>query len=159
MALGGMSEYGYGGEIQMGDLVRVVSINKSGFVTNKISNGKHYTIQFVNGDKNVYDKNDIEKIMTEEEYADGGMVFKKGDMVILKDGGGRKSAMIVEDGFDKKNRVRVRPDGFPMDISVPMSEEYSSDKRVYVLHKMADGGMFDDEELKQARKTTNSIKF
>jgi len=74
------------------------------------------------------------------KYADGGMVFKKGDMVILKDGGGRRSAIIVEDGFDEKNRVRVRPDGFPMDISVPMSEEYSSDKRVYVLHKMAEGG-------------------
>ena len=73
-------------------------------------------------------------------YADGGMIFKKGDMLILKDGGGRRSAIVVKDGVDEKNRVRVRPDGFPMDMSVPMSEQYSSDKRVYVLHKMTKGG-------------------
>ena len=80
-----------------------------------------------------------------EEYkgkmADGGMVFKKGDKVLLKDGGGRRTATIVQDGYDSKNRVRVRPEGFPMDMSVPMDEKYSDDKRLYVLHKMADGGM------------------
>ena len=76
--------------------------------------------------------------------ADGGMVFKKGDVVMLKDGGGRRLATIVEDGFDKENRVRIRPEGFPMDISVPMGEEYSDDKRVYVLHKMEKGGYMAD---------------
>jgi hypothetical protein len=80
---------------------------------------------------------------------DGGMIFKKGDKVILKDGGGEKIAIIVQDGFDKRNRVRVRPNGFPMDISVPMGESYSDDKRVYVIKKMEHGGKtqgYDDKE-------------
>jgi hypothetical protein len=63
---------------------------------------------------------------------------------MLKDGGGRRLATIVEDGFDKEKRVRIRPEGFPMDISVPMGEEYSDDKRVYVLHKMEKGGYMAD---------------
>jgi hypothetical protein len=81
----------------------------------------------------------------EYEYAEGGVIFKKGDLVVLKDGGSQRNAVILEDGFDSKNRVRVRPDGIPMDISVPMSEEYSSDKRVYVLYKrFENGGVFEE---------------
>ena len=83
------------------------------------------------------------------KYAEGGMIFKKGDKVILKDGGGQRMAIIVQDGFDNKNRVRVRPDGFPMDISVPMEEKYSDDKRVYVIRKMADGGGVDSDSYKK----------
>lgn len=83
------------------------------------------------------------------KLADGGMVFKKGDKVLLKDGGGQRIATVVQDGYDSKNRVRIRPEGFPMDMSVPMEAKYSDDKRLYVLHKMADGGMsqgYDDRE-------------
>jgi len=78
------------------------------------------------------------------QYGEGGNFFPgfiKGDKVLLKDGGGQRMATVVEDGFDNKNRIRVRPDGFPMDISVPMEEKYSDDKRVYVIRRMADGGM------------------
>ena len=99
---------------------------------NLFSGNKQEAIEFVKDNYQV------------EEMADGGMVFKKGDVVMLKDGGGRRLATIVEDGFDKENRVRIRPEGFPMDISVPMGEEYSDDKRVYVLHKMEKGGYMAD---------------
>jgi hypothetical protein len=84
------------------------------------------------------------------KFADGGqvgLIFKKGDKVLLKDGGGQKLATVVADGFDSRNRVRVRPDGFPMDISVPMGEKYSDDKRVYVIKKMADGGVTSSEQM------------
>ena len=76
----------------------------------------------------------------QDVFADGGMIFKKGERVLLKDGGGQRIATIVQDGYDSKNRVRVRPEGFPMDLSIPMEEKYSDDKRLYIIRKMADGG-------------------
>jgi hypothetical protein len=91
--------------------------------------------------------------------ADGGMVFKKGDVVMLKDGGGRRLATIVEDGFDKENRVRIRPEGFPMDISVPMGEEYSDDKRVYVLHKMEKGGYMAEGGVTQKKVAESNAEM
>jgi len=84
----------------------------------------------------------------QDVFADGGMIFKKGERVLLKDGGGQRIATIVQDGYDSKNRVRVRPEGFPMDLSIPMEEKYSDDKRLYIIRKMADGG----------RVRTNSIE-
>ena len=76
----------------------------------------------------------------QDVFADGGMIFKKGERVLLKDGGGQRIATIVQDGYDSKNRVRVRPEGFPMDLSIPMEEKYSDDKRLYIIRKMAEGG-------------------
>ena len=46
------------------------------------------------------------------------MEYKKGDVVTIKDGNTTRKAKVTVDGIDSKKRVRVRPDGFPMDISV-----------------------------------------
>jgi hypothetical protein len=64
-----------GGKIEKGDNVNVIAENKSGVVMNVISNGKHFTIQFVDGTKKVYDKNEIRKIFDEyDEFSEGGGV-------------------------------------------------------------------------------------
>ena len=47
------------------------------------------------------------------------MEYKKGNKVTLKDGSGTRQATIVKDGTDSIGRVRVRPEGFPFDMSVP----------------------------------------
>ncbi len=47
------------------------------------------------------------------------MEYKKGNKVTLKDGSGTRQATIVEDGTDQFGRVRVRPESYPFDISVP----------------------------------------
>jgi hypothetical protein len=46
------------------------------------------------------------------------MEYKKGNVVTIKDGNTTRKAKVTVDGIDSKKRVRVRPDGFPMDISV-----------------------------------------
>ena len=46
------------------------------------------------------------------------MNFKKGDSVFLSDSGSTKTAVVVKDGLDSKGRVRVRPSGYPFDISI-----------------------------------------
>ena len=46
------------------------------------------------------------------------MDFKKGQTVTLNDSGRMKSAVVVKDGIDSQKRVRVRPEGFPMDMSI-----------------------------------------
>jgi hypothetical protein len=46
------------------------------------------------------------------------MNFKKGQTVTLNDNGRIKSATVVKDGIDTQGRVRVRPEGFPMDMSI-----------------------------------------
>jgi len=46
------------------------------------------------------------------------MDFKKGQIVKLNDSGRIKSAAVVKDGIDTQGRVRVRPEGFPMDMSI-----------------------------------------
>ena len=51
------------------------------------------------------------------------MEYKKGNKVTLKDGSGTTQATIVEDGTDGFGRVRVRPEGYPFDISVPTKSE------------------------------------
>jgi len=94
----------------------------------------------------------------EDVFADGGMIFKKGERVLLKDGGGQRIATIVEDGYDSKNRVRVRPEGFPMDLSIPMEEKYSDDKRLYIIRKMADGGMMAEGGQTKEFNFSNKIR-
>ena len=46
------------------------------------------------------------------------MEYKKGDVVTIKDGNTTRKAKVTVNGIDSKKRVRVRPNGFPMDISV-----------------------------------------
>jgi hypothetical protein len=46
------------------------------------------------------------------------MEFKKGDRVTMQDGTILREGTVVEDGVNSKNRVRVRPDGIPMDMSI-----------------------------------------
>lgn len=46
------------------------------------------------------------------------MEYKKGDTVMIQDGKLQRSGVVVEDGIDSKNRVRVRPDRISMDMSI-----------------------------------------
>ena len=67
------SSYAKGGKvdaIKMGDNVHVVAENKSGVVTNVIANGKSFSVLFANGTKNVYDKNELKKVYSDEDYDD-----------------------------------------------------------------------------------------
>jgi hypothetical protein len=55
------------------------------------------------------------------------MKYKKGDRVTMQDGTMKRQGTVVEDGIDAKSRVRVRPDGIPMDMSIttiPNKETY-----------------------------------
>ena len=63
------------------------------------------------------------------------ITYKKGNRVTIKDGSSTKMATVVADGLDSQKRVRVRVDGFPMDMSITTNQ--SSD--VYVIEKMAKG--------------------
>jgi len=57
------------------------------------------------------------------------MDFKKGQIVKLNDSGRIKSATVVKDGIDTQGRVRVRPEGFPMDMSITTEVN----NKVYVI--------------------------
>tara|TARA_R110000751_G_scaffold10975_4_gene39607 strand:+ start:1011 stop:1190 length:180 start_codon:yes stop_codon:yes gene_type:complete len=57
------------------------------------------------------------------------MDFKKGQLITLNDSGRIKSATVVKDGIDTQGRVRVRPEGFPMDMSITTE----INDRVYVI--------------------------
>lgn len=57
--------------------------------------------------------------------------FKKGDTVLLQDGTTQRTAVVQADGVDSQGRVRVRPERFPMDISIPTTPN----NEVYVLRK------------------------
>ena len=46
------------------------------------------------------------------------MNYKKGDIVTIKEGNNERQGRVTVDGIDSKKRVRVRPDRFPMDISI-----------------------------------------
>lgn len=46
------------------------------------------------------------------------MNYKKGDRVELNDGGIIRGAVVAKDGIDNKGRVRVKPDGFPFELSI-----------------------------------------
>ena len=98
-------------------------------------------------------------------YADGGELtnLKKGDRVLLKDGGSSREATVVQDGIDSKRRVRLRPDGFPMDMSVTIDQ--SPNERIYVIKKLmmggsyADGGMFDDNDGFMKADNNNNYRY
>jgi hypothetical protein len=96
-------------------------------------------------------------------YADGGELtnLKKGDRVLLKDGSGTKGATVTQDGLDSQKRARVRPDGFPFDISVTVEEN----NKTYVIKKLmsggsyADGGMFEDNDGFMKADNNNNYRY
>ena len=51
------------------------------------------------------------------------MAYKKNDIVLLQDGNSTRKATVTKDGIDSQGKVRVRPSGFPMDISVNTKQE------------------------------------
>jgi len=57
------------------------------------------------------------------------MNFKKGDQVRLNDRGNIIDAIVKEDGVDSQGRVRVKPDGFPFDMSITTK----SNDKVFVI--------------------------
>ena len=57
------------------------------------------------------------------------MEFKKGQIITLNDSGRIRSAIVVKDGIDSQKKVRVRPEGFPMDMSITTEVN----DRVYVI--------------------------
>ena len=63
------------------------------------------------------------------------ITYKKGNRVTIKDGSSTKMATVVADGLDSQKRVRVRVDGFPMDMSITTNQS----SNVYVIEKMAKG--------------------
>jgi len=56
--------------------------------------------------------------------------FKKGDTVLLQDGTRQRLAVVVKDGVDNKNKVRVRPADFPFEISVTQD----INDKVYIIN-------------------------
>lgn len=50
------------------------------------------------------------------------MTYIKGQIVTINVRGDVRKATIVEDGVDSQGKVRVRPERFPMDMSVKESE-------------------------------------
>ena len=77
-----------------------------------------------------------QSVGTMDKMETGGEIYKKGDTVLLQDGTTQKTAIVVADGIDGKNRVRVRPQGFPMDMSISTIQN----DRLYIIKKMAKGG-------------------
>ena len=57
------------------------------------------------------------------------MEFKKGDRVTIQDGTILREATVLKDGLDNKNRVRVKPDGIAMDLSITIEPN----DRVYII--------------------------
>ena len=57
------------------------------------------------------------------------MTYIKGQTVQLNDSGTIKDAIVVADGVDAKGRVRVRPNGFPMDMSITTEKN----DRLYII--------------------------
>jgi hypothetical protein len=59
------------------------------------------------------------------------MNFKKGDLVKLNDSGNIRDAIVTQDGVDGQGRVRVKPNGFPFDMSITTK----SNDKVFVITK------------------------
>ena len=57
------------------------------------------------------------------------MGYKIGDIVWLQDGNQQRLAKVVKDGIDNKNRVRVRPEGYPIDLSITLEKN----NRLYII--------------------------
>lgn len=53
------------------------------------------------------------------------MEYKKGDTVTIMDNKIQISGVVVKDGIDSKNKVRVRPEGFPFDMSISIDKNES----------------------------------
>tara|TARA_R110000803_G_scaffold203780_2_gene269508 strand:- start:189 stop:365 length:177 start_codon:yes stop_codon:yes gene_type:complete len=49
------------------------------------------------------------------------MSYKKGDVVTIQDGSTQRQGVVLKDGVDSKNRVRVRPKGIPLDMSISLN--------------------------------------
>tara|TARA_B100000795_G_scaffold250194_1_gene218213 strand:+ start:636 stop:833 length:198 start_codon:yes stop_codon:yes gene_type:complete len=63
------------------------------------------------------------------------MNYKIGDKVRLHDSGNIREAIVKQDGVDSQGRVRVRPSGFPFDISVTTKSDPKKFNNVYVITK------------------------
>lgn len=50
------------------------------------------------------------------------MEYTKGKKVNIDVKGDKRQAVITQEGVDAKGKVRIRPDGFPMDISINKEE-------------------------------------
>jgi hypothetical protein len=59
------------------------------------------------------------------------MNFKKGDKVKLNDSGNIRDAIVTQDGVDSQGKVRVKPNGFPFDLSITTD----INDRVFVITK------------------------
>ena len=89
--------------------------------------------------------------------------LKKGDIVLLKDGSSTREATVTEDGLDSQKRVRVRPNGFPFDISVTLEEN----NKTYVIKKLMMGGSYAnggelkdfEQKVKDALKVENKWHY
>lgn len=57
------------------------------------------------------------------------MEYKKGDTVVIQDGTMKRNGTVLIDGLDSKNRVRVRPDGIAMDMSITIEPN----DRIYII--------------------------
>jgi hypothetical protein len=64
-----------------------------------------------------------------EQFINESKTYKKGDKVTIQDGSIKRSGTVVQDGVDSMGRVRVRPDGIPLDISITTSPN----DRVYII--------------------------
>ena len=57
------------------------------------------------------------------------MEYKKGDVVTIQDGSTQRQGVVSKDGVDSKNRVKVRPKGFPIDMSISLD----TSKPAYII--------------------------
>jgi hypothetical protein len=122
------NEFAKGGKvdaIKKGDNVHVVAENKSGVVTNVIAKGKYFTVLLANGTKNVYDKKELKKVYSDDDYDDyakGGnlvsdistyvphskvlsITIKKGDKEYKLTGSDILDGVYVKDGEFKRGGV------------------------------------------------------
>ena len=143
------SDGGYmakGGTIEMGDMVHISAINKSGVVTNVISQGKHYTVRFPDGSKMVYDKKELEKVnedeltgeregerragMDDEYLAKGGFV-SKGELVWKKLSSSKKSEFLYQNFTPqitpRSQEILVGKDFnfLPKDVKIKLEQKYA----------------------------------
>lgn len=49
-------------------------------------------------------------------------MYKKGEVVTINVKGDVRQATIAQDGVDSQGKVRIRPEGYPFDISIKESE-------------------------------------
>ncbi len=49
-------------------------------------------------------------------------MYKKGQVININVKGDRRTATVVKDGVDSQGKVRVRPTGIPLDMSIKESE-------------------------------------